>query len=425
MHISNWVVLGAAEIFAVLVVLFLLLLLHTRNLKGIASSLRERIRVLVNDLKQAKADIQKAEAQSNPREAYINQLDLLIAQTRAQHASHNPDRDIILDLSNDTPHARQIAALRFAALICEKEAILSSDTATPNWKTIEVRFTRLIEFFRNQTPLNDGDSIEATHLRQELEANIQRVENLEKFKLLFFTMEDQWRNAKQQADIYHDRLSLITMGTDQKETYKDLLSHYHNAYGQLAKTFESNPLQREANIQPQANTIVLDTTIDNRAQHELSKLKTVAADQYRIINELQVRLQKASTDAEKIEVITDLQKQLDRQVRFAKESETCIQLLEAELLEAHQHIQMLETNINSLNAQQLPQIQTAIAEHTAESKAMLKIIEQLEQENHQLAQQAELATTPAPGTPHKEELSRLKQQYTELEARYLDLRMRS
>ena len=427
MQISNWIIFGTVETFAVLLVVCILLLLHTRKLKGLVNHLHDRIQGLVRDLKQAKADIKRAQTPLDPRTAHIQQLDRLIEQTRQHHASHDPDRDIVLDLSNDTPLARQIAAVRFATLISEKEAILSSNNEMPNWMTLEDKFARLLHFFQQQTIPQDGDSSATADLRKELDASLQRVENLEKFKQLFFTMENQWQDAKQQADDYYQQLSQMTVSEKHQASFDELLANYNNVYNQLGDSIES-AASRPAQQKPHTITNTIEVVkVDKRAEYELRQLRTVATDQHRLISELQDRLRKASTDAEKVEVIRDLQKQLDRQVRFVTESETCIQLLETELNEANQNVLTLENTITHLKqqAQQLPSMQTAITEYAAESKSMLQTIERLEQENKQLAGQAEMSTSAATGTAtEKEELARLKQQYAELESRYLELRMR-
>lgn len=425
MQVSNWIIFGAAEIFAVLVIVCVFLLFHTRGLKGLVRRLQDKIQDLVADLKQAKADVKKAQAQSDPREAYIAQLDHLIDQTRDFHSGLNPDRDIALDLSNDSPLPRQVAALRFAALVSEKEAVLASETSTPNWVTLEDKFTQLVNFFRTQAAPAENDSEDTAALRQELDSSLQRVENLEKFKALFFQMEDQWRDAKQQADDYYEQLSGIQVGGDQQASFNDLLSNYNNVYNQVGQSIQQGVSTGSAQPRTVTNTIEITKT-DTRAQNELKQLRSVAEEQHRLINELQNRLRNASSPAEKDAVIKDLQEQLGRQIRFVQESETCIQLLENEISQANAQLQAMETDKAELAEQlaQIPAMQTAIAEYTEESKEMLKTIDRLEQENSQLVTQVEASSSESQASSSEsEELAKLKQQYAELEARYLELRM--
>lgn len=441
MQVSNWVIFGAAEVFAVLVIVCVFLLFHTRSLKGLVTRLQDKIQSLVNDLKQAKADIIKAQAQSDPRGAYIAQLDKLIDQTRDFHSGLNPDRDIALDLSNDSPLPRQVAALRFAALVSEKEAVLSSDDSTPNWVTLEDKFTQLVNFFRSQAIPEEGDSEDTAALREQLENSLQRVENLEKFKALFFQMEDQWRDAKQKADSYYEQLSSMQVSGDQQASFDNLLTSYNDVYNQIGQSITQgitvgagsagssasggNGDHGATKTRTVTNTIEITKT-DTRAQNELRQLRSVAEEQHRLINELQNRLRKASSPAEKDAVIKDLQDQLERQIRFVQESETCIQLLENEISQANAQLNAIEADKSALAEQlaQIPEMQTAIAEYTEESKEMLKTIDRLEQENRQLVTQVEMSGNTSSGSgADSEELNKLKQQYAELEARYLELRM--
>ncbi len=441
MQVSNWIIFGTAEVFAALLAVCAFLLFHTRGLKSMVLRLQDRIQGLVADLKQAKADIKKAQQQSDPRDAYIKQLDQLIDQTRDFHNTLNPDRDIALDLSNDSPLPRQVAALRFAALISEKEAVLASETTTPNWGTLEDKFTQLVNFFRTQASPSSEDDEDTSALKQELENTLQRVDNLEKFKKLFFQMEDQWRDAKKLADEYYEQLSNISVDAGQKESFDSLLSNYNNVYNQVGQSIqmgsgagaEASATSDNSLAIPQTRTItntVEITKTDTRTQNELRQLRNVAEEQHRVINELQNRLKSASSQAEKDAVINDLQEQLERQIRFVQESETCIQLLENEVSQANAQLQTLEKDQAGIHEQlaQIPEMKSAIEKYTEESKEMIKVIDRLEQENRQLASQAEMTgthgdTTDSSANEANEELAKLKQQYAELEARYLELRM--
>jgi hypothetical protein len=438
MQVSNWIIFGTAEVFAVLLAVCVFLLFHTRGLKGMVLRLQDRIQGLVADLKKAKAEILKAQKQSDPREIYISQLDQLIDQTREFHGTLNPDRDIALDLSNDSPIPRQVAALRFAALVSEKEAVMASSTTTPNWSTLEDKFTQLINFFRSQAAPTQTDNEDTSALKQELENTLQRVENLEKFKKLFFQMEDQWRDAKKLADEYYEQLSNISVDAGQKESFDNLLSNYNNVYDQIGQSIQAGSSSSQSPASnsdtsreiPQTRTItntVEITKTDTRTQNELRQLRNVAEEQHRLINELQTRLKSANTQAEKDAVIKDLQEQLERQIRFVQESETCIQLLENEITQSNAQLQAVNQDKDELSEQlaEIPEMKSAISKYTEESKEMIKVIDRLTQENRKLAIQGAGAsdTSNSNANESNQELAKLKQQYAELEARYLELRM--
>jgi hypothetical protein len=440
MQVSNWVIFGTAEVFAVLLVVCVFLLFHTRGLKSMVLRLQDRIQSLVADLKKAKAEILKAQKQSDPRDIYISQLDQLIDQTREFHSSLNPDRDIALDLSNDSPIPRQVAALRFASLVSEKEAVLASSSTTPNWVTLEDKYTQLINFFRSQSSATKDNNEDTSALKQELENTLQRVENLEKFKKLFFQMEDQWRDAKKLADEYYEQLSNINVDAGQKESFDSLLNNYNNVYNQVGQSIQigtgagadASVAPDNSRVIPQTRTItntVEITKTDARTQNELRQLRNVAEEQHRVIHELQNRLKSATTQAEKDAVINDLQEQLERQIRFVQESETCIQLLENEVTQSNAQLQAVNQDKDELSKQlaEIPEMKSAIEKYTEESKEMVKVIDRLEQENRQLATQAEVSgssdNTNSNVSEANQELAKLKQQYAELEARYLELRM--
>ena len=72
----------------------------------------------------AKIAALEAEAQKEPEptKSFVHYIDEAIDKTRDHHKSLNPDRDIVLDITPDSPMERQVASLRHAFLLAEKEA---------------------------------------------------------------------------------------------------------------------------------------------------------------------------------------------------------------------------------------------------------------------------------------------------------------
>lgn len=423
MQVSNWIIFGAAELLALLLLVCGFLLIHTRSLKKLVSRLQDRLQTVAQDLKKTKQAYKEMEDSIPEASSYVDLLDNQLETNRDYHQSLEPDQDITLDLSPKTPLPRQLASLRHAFLITEKEAALSSETDNqPNWAVIQAKLGNLMNFFKGAGTGEESGGEDVQALQQALEDSQQRIENLEKFKTLFFELEDKWQAAQSDASQYHQQLTQMADGHPDADTFNQLLQGYQNTY----TSFE-NHLQ--SGINPGGGVTHAQEVGTERpaASEELDRLKSVAASQHQLISELQHRLEIAYSTADKEAVIEDLKTQLDQQLRYMQESETCIKLLESELDDAHDQISRLEAQANS------PQIPPDLMEKLNilkdERVMMHKTIQNLQQENEQLVLQMQASLTePGQGGANEElvqELKQLQHQYTELESKYLALRMKA
>lgn len=430
MEVSNLVIVTAVEILLVLIILCVVLLVYTRNLKGLLKNLQEKIAGLIKDLKESKAAVQAAKAELDPANAYQNQINDQIQHTREYHLTLDATQDIALDLNTEAPFERQVAAFRHAMLIAEKEALYASEDENPNWNILQSKLSQLIQFYRaSPAPATDSPSEEElNNLQAELDSSKKRIDNLEKFKKLFFEMEGKWSEAKKTADEYFEQLSAMAGGVENKEGFEDLLNRYHNVYDEVGDSIQAATDPSGQKSRTNTIEVVRD---DPKSQDEIRKLRSVAADQHRIIAELERKLQNAHSLEEKDDVIKDLNAQLHRQTRFVEESETCIQLLEEELNTALAQLEeaartQSSTQVDPEQLKQNEKLKATVLRFSKESQSMLDKIANLEQENEQLVSQASRSTSnPEQLQLAKQELTQLQAQYAELEEHYLDLKMKS
>lgn len=432
MLVSNWIIFGTAEAYALIVGLVIFLLFHTHKLKGLIQRLQTRLQEVLLDLKKTKAENLSLQQQSTGTVNYIEHLDTMIQETRAHHASLLPDRDIVLDLTHDAPPARKASAFRFANLITEKEAVLASGGSGFDWGVLENKFQQMIKLLLGplapaaQTGQPGSPSDQASN--EELLAAQQRIASLEHFQQLFFDMEDQWATAKQEAEAYYQQLLQFQVSDDQQDAFSDALDNYHKVYQQLGGTIEMAG-QSQAQTEVITNTIEITKT-DERTLRELKALRSVADDQHRLINQLQQKLLQAKTPEAKDEVIRDLQKNLERQLRFVSEAETCIELMEVELSQANKELQSLQAQLQreqQQNSRTAP-LKAAVSELEIERRQLQQTIKTLEQENHQLADLVQHASSGGNSDETQalqQEVIKLKTQYADMERRYLELRTRS
>lgn len=418
MQVPNAIIFVAAEIIIVLLVCTVIFFVHSRKLKSLVRRQQEKLLALLE------SQPKPVEAASAPTQNYKNYLNEELDATSTQFAVFSPDQDIALELPADSPLLQRILALRYAFLRAEELGTTEDRGTTEYWNIFQQALEPLLT-----SPQGDANP----ELASELETAKKRIENLEKFKRLFFDMEKQWASAQANAQNYYAQLLALSEGVEDRAAFNNVLENYHGVYDSIQQNI-TQIIQNPDSFN-QHKTINI-TRQDPRAAEEIVKLRNVAADQHRIINDLQRKLTSAATAEEKELVIQELQQQLQRQIRFVTESETCIQLLEDELAKAHEEISIQERSLDETSAlsEENQKIKNALHNFTLESKDLINSIHKLEDENDSLKQNirstpaATMLQPPTGEATHEvkkiqSELSDLRKQYAELEERYLELKL--
>lgn len=456
---SDMLLYATAELAVLLLCICAALIVHVRNLKKLIKRLEAKVlelRETIGATKQnAKAKIQ--EIKNNFQEkTYLEFIEAQIELTREHHASQSPDRDIVLDLDTDIPEERQITALRHAFLVMEKEAqYASEDDAAMVWPVIRAKLQQIIHFYRTAFQGSGGDngpSEPDEMLLQELQNYKQRVENLDKFKKLFFDMEKQWNAARKEAEQYRAELLEMTQDLENAGAIENVLNQYTNAYNDLQNFIDSGADladggSGEVRRREPARVDIVDerkapeTKVIITHQDEIVRLRKMMVEQHNIIAGLKQKLRESDTTEDKLAAVDQLSRELDKQERMMRESETCIKLLEDELTQMRSQMHALAEENKELrdnSSQQSEQeVQEMIASHVAESRDMMSSIAQLEKENKKLREQAAAGAGGGGGADFddaeaerlrtklaevQQELLNLQTQHIELEERYIELK---
>src|SRR5690606_2381526 len=110
-------------------------------------------------------------------------------------------------------------------------------------------------------------------------------------------------DAQAQAREYYNQLSMMAEGTDDPNRFIDVLDRYQQVYSDIESAFNyvrTDPDLHQATPQPE-----IKINLNPHSTEEIRKLRNVAADQHRIINQLQRRLEEAVTAEDKVAVITE------------------------------------------------------------------------------------------------------------------------
>lgn len=421
MQVPNAILVVAAEINIVLLVGAVIFFIHSRKLKSLVARQQEKLLELLQTKKNIPAGMSSAPNLPTDYKTYLNkELDA----TSERFSADSSGEDIALELPDRSPIFQRILALRYAFLRAEELGTTEKIGTPEYWSIFQQALSPLL------SASQPGE--ENFELAEELTTAKKRIENLEKFKRLFFDMEKQWNSAQANAQDYYSQLLELSEGVNDRAAFNNVLENYHGVYDSI----HQNIAQAVQNQDSFGNHKTINITRqDPRAAEEIMKLRNVAADQHRIINNLQRKLIEATTAEEKETVIHELQQQLQRQVRFVQESETCIQLLEDELAKAHEEITIKDKTLDETNSlsEENKQIKTTLHNFTLESKDLLNSINDLEDENDSLKQNINQTAQISTHAASKEtvsdvnkthaELSDLKKQYAELEEKYLDLKL--
>ena len=373
MILPNWVVIGSGQVFTLVLLVSIFLLIHTSNLKKVIGNLQQKIKALVTDLKQTKKAYNEMQDLISEESSYAELLDEQIEQTRDYHLSLNPDQDIILDLDPSSPMPRQIASLRHAFLISEKEAAISGDDSEKtNWLIIQSKLASIIGFFNSKDSIQtfEEDADPLTDLQDALSNAQQEITDL----------KDQYGNAQQEAQNYQAELSNIAVAEEDQAKFNNLLERYQATIS----TFRSDAEAVTAGQANSASGTVELTTETPRDNSEIDALRDLTSDQHNLINQLQQRLRDAQTPEEKTELISDLSKQLEQQKRYLKESESCIELMDNELDQANDKVRSLAAK---LAAQSSKTGSARENDMSSQIKKQTDTIKNLKQENEQLVMQ--------------------------------------
>lgn len=426
MQTPDTILLIAIEIYVILIIGAIILFAHTRKLKSLLRRQQEKLLGLLHE-RQRNQNLATKTAPNlpiKPIQNYKSYLNDVLAVT-SEHYSRISNGDIGAKQADDSSQLQRILALRYAFLRAEELGTTEVLGSTQYWNI----FQQALE------PLLTPKGIHDKEFKEELATYKKHIKNLEKFKLLFFDMEKQWSNAQANAENYYEQLTSMSNAVAEKQGFSEILEQYHSVYDDIYKTIiktTSNPDSINT------KSIINITRQDPRAAAEILKLRNVAAEQHRTINQLQKKLAEATTAIEKEMVFEELQQQLQRQTRFVQESETCIQLLEDELAKAHDELSLQGAMLAEQSAisEENQQMKDTLHSLSLENKELTSDLATFKKENAALKANTLPDTintfpntTVMPQSPEQEKLHdefiQLKKQYAELEEKYLDLKMKN
>lgn len=427
MQVPTIILALAIEIYLVLLIGAVILLLYSRKQKKLIRRQQDKLLELIGEIKKAPA------APSAVKKTYKHYINEQLETTQQRFNQIAPNTDISGVAPSDVPINQRVVALRYAFLRAEELGTIEEQGSDSYWALLQQALEPLLP--RPSVPAPEITPPQDLQDSDELATYKKRVENLEKFKKLFFDLEKQWNEAQANAQNYYMQLSQMASEVVDSDRFNSLLNDYHGVYDGLNHSIHNTNLALMGH--PTESKTINIIRQDPRAAEEIMKLRNVAADQYRVINNLQRKLEEATSDAEKAIVIEELEQQLQRQIRFVQESDTCVQLLEDELNKANEKIAEQEQRLDNehLLDEENARIKETLHSFTLESKDLLVNLDELEKENAVLKNTQTQTKQPASSDSDspkntaaleevKANFSLLQKQYAELEEKYLELKFK-
>lgn len=416
MQIPHLYLIVAAEVVALLVGVCVFLVVQNRSLRTLVKRLKQRLSQLVEDLRNAHT--QKHAHDHTNASNYGEFLDQQITLTKKHHKSLASGPEIVLDLDPEAPPARRVAAIRHLLLLAEKEACPDIPGKSVDWQLLERKYEQLMEFHATYKQKSDDTAREQAMdaLRQELATAKKHIHNLERFRALYFDLEEKWESSRDEAETQYNDLTDFATQSENANVVTGLLDAYQKNFMELGVLIENGI---------DGASLMGESQHSDGSATEIQHLRAVAADQHKIISDLQEKLRQASTKEQSEQIVNELNIQLQKQVRFVQESETCIQLLEDELATANKEIDQLKSRLASM-----PQLKLdlkALKEKSAEYESNLYNLQSENRRLHtkiQSPQPQNSASDEAVEVQRlKKEISALENKYAILEEKFLDLKI--
>ena len=425
----------AGEAILLLFAVCIFLVLRNRILKRLIDRLKKRLKELMDSLKKTPEkniaepeplapeplELEDTATISDDKKTYLEWVEDQINNTITFHKQLESTQDITQDITPSNALPNRTAALRNAILFAEKETLTQNTDEKPDWTILQRHYQHI--FDSQKDPQDEDDDNKAINkakndaIKDELANARKRIDNLEKFKQLYFELEDKWQDCKSEAQKHFTELSQMADCADDTLAFEESLKRYHDAYNTISPLIESglddalaSPLQED-----------MSTKFDRSA--EIRRLKQVAVEQHQLIHELQQKLYENNAHENSDSIVSDLEEQLTKQERFLSEAETCVQLMEDELGVANTELNSLRPKIAGLLHIKAELLQTRKERDEFEFK-----LSALDTENRKLRKKVQESSGSSKddaieSIKLRKTLTMMESKYNDLEEKFLDLKL--
>jgi uncharacterized protein YoxC len=334
MEISNWLLIGAAEVYAVMICFLVFLLFNVKSLKKLISSLKADNKGLAEELEELKEEHTSSGDSAADAPEFLRQLKGQAQITKKHHSKIAGHHDIEASLSDTNSTEAQAVALRHAFLANEIEAFTPDKSSkSPKWSSLYQGFASMIDLLK---PTNEDETPDDKALKDGF--------------------DDVLQLAKKKGADGEVEAALMQ--------YRDLL----------------------ANLRSGTATEITSTSDSG---HSVDALKESQSAQFNDINQWVDRIRNDPASLTDKTVCDGLMEQLQKQTQYLQESEACVALLEKELENCYAEIENLKHSVKEIAPTQKPSAK--VNELVSENQRMKQQIEQQSSEIDQLLAQMHMS----------------------------------
>ncbi|GEM_PF-1988762 len=377
---AYWTLIGeiTAVIFGVLIAVIIVIINDRKKLKDYSEYLKSTIKKLKNKLQQSE--------DKQGQERVLSLLESLVDYVRTQYQVQfgndiTPDGD---DLPDKLASVEKfIFVATFQSMTAQLNALENSNEADVAWDKIKNELTPLFSNYLQSVLAQENDNILDEQLKKQLESAQQRITNLEKFKQLYFSLQQKLSKSIVEIEALNHNLSEQSSVADNHDAIRLIVEKNKAVYLEMGQMIA---MDKEQHHQSVATNMDYSETLINERKGEINRLKGQIAQQFEEIWSLQGRLT-GQTSAEPDAVV--LTAAIDNISRNLKDAEICIETMDMEIQTLTSEITNLKSQLKESSSSALPEKyqqsmqekEQIIARFTQESKELINCITGLEDSN--------------------------------------------
>jgi len=378
---------------------------YSDYLKGVIKKLKKKLQQIENEQDQ---------------ERVLDLLNALVEHVRGQYQSQfgNNIASAEEDKGDKISSVDKFVLIAgFQTMIAELSALENSNDPETTWIKIKNELTPLFQNYLAPvlSEQSDSNNTEDENLKAQLENSNKRIENLEKFKQLFFDLQSKLSLSVTDIETLNQQILTLLDGSDHSEEIKQIIEKNKSHYLEMGQMIGMDKEQHHDSV---ANKMDYSNALINERKDEIKRLKGQISQQFEDIWQLQGRL--SDTDAKPPEA-QELSAGIEMISRNLKDAEMCIETMDMEIQTLTSEITTLRKQRKELDGggeavsaeqtKQLEEKEIMITRFSQESKELMNCITGLEDDNQ--AQYSQIKKL-------EEKNTQLQAEYSSMEAKYLE-----
>jgi len=373
----------------------------------------EHLKDIIKNLK----DKLKSNEEQDSQERVLGLLNDLIEHVREQYQTQHGNE--IASSSDDDKLSvdKFILIAGYQTILAELSALENSNEAEVVWEKIKNELTPLIQNYLQpilsaQTATGDSDD---ANLKAQLENSEQRIENLEKFKQLYFDLQNKMTNSVAEIEQLNEQIAQLAEGSD---SYADIMAIIEKNKTHYIDMGQMIGMDKDKHHESVAEKMDYSDELINERKDEIKRLKSQISKQFEEIWKLQNNLSSQGGEGASPE---DLNAGIEAFARQLKDAELCIETMDMEIQTLTSELSNVKNQLKQpgeagasggaedkgLSQQERDEM---LARFAQESKEMMSCITGLEDSN---AEQSKTINEL------EEKYLKLEADYSAMEAKYL------